>query len=263
MRVYVLGCGPAGLFASHAAIEAGHQVTILSKARKSHMYGAQYLHRPIPGLGGSEPVMLDYRLVGNAEDYATKVYGEVPIDFVSPDKLVGQHPAWNIRRAYEEAWVRYSDRILNATLSPATVMGILDRNEVGLIISTVPAPALCYQPERHSFVCRDVWAIGDAPDRDVSAPKVCPPNTVICDGTRDVGWYRASNIFGFNTVEWPEDRKPPIENVARISKPVRTNCDCYQDSGRVWRAGRFGTWQKGYLSHQAYFEIQQAFKGLS
>jgi len=55
-RIFILGCGPAGLFAAQAAAEMGCSAVIISKLRRSEMYGAQYLHSEIPGLtDGSNP----------------------------------------------------------------------------------------------------------------------------------------------------------------------------------------------------------------
>ena len=35
-----------------------------------------------------------------------------------------------------------------------------------------------------------------------------------------------------------------------MRKPIATNCDCFPN---VIRAGRFGTWKKGVLTHDAMF----------
>jgi len=51
MRIAVLGCGPAGLMSAHAAMvatESEADLAIFSTKRKSPLYGAQYLHQPIP-----------------------------------------------------------------------------------------------------------------------------------------------------------------------------------------------------------------------
>lgn len=260
LRVVVLGCGPAGLFAAHAATMAGHSVQILSRARKSHMYGAQYLHAPIPELtDDSPPFEVEYRLLGTAEQYAAKVYGETPPDFVSPQRLVGKHKAWDIRRAYDRAWNLYEGRIRDCQVNPI-VMAELSTSDYDIVISTIPAQQICFHPERHFFKARKAWAIGDAPDRDQFAPALAGYNTVICNGTDEGSWYRASNILGHRTVEWPEGTRPPIEGIAEFTKAVGTNCDCWRDNSRpqFWRAGRYGTWMKAMFSHHAFYNMTQA-----
>lgn len=261
-KVLVLGCGPAGLFAAHAAALSGHDVIIYSKKRRSHMYGAQYLHYPIPGLRhDNKSFMVDYRLEGETWEYAEKVYGDsVPFE-VSPEKYLGLQPAWNIREAYAVVWELYEGRIIYLTVEPEFMQTFI--NSFDLVINTIPSDRFCKDTERHTFRYRNVWAIGDAPDKGQLAPKLAPLNTVICNGEGDVGWYRASNIDGWCTVEWPEDRKPPIEGVVSVTKPIDNNCDCWDDTGKYWRAGRFGLWRKDVLAHHAYWWTFEAFKAVA
>jgi threonine dehydrogenase-like Zn-dependent dehydrogenase len=192
LKVIVLGCGPAGLFAAHAAVRAGHEVAIFSKKRKSHMYGAQYLHAPIPDLTDDSPsFQVEYRLLGTVADYATKVYGEEPPDFVSPEKLLGRHKAWDIRRAYDRAWSMYEGRIVDWEVKAHDLMDWSISN-LDVLISTIPLPLICQQQGKHFFKTRKAWAIGDAPDRDQFAPALAEYNTVLCNGSNEGSWYRAS-----------------------------------------------------------------------
>lgn len=268
-RAAILGCGPAGLFAAHGLIERGWTVTIFSKRRRSEMFGAQYLHAPIAGLtDGIEPVTVHYRLRGTIEGYREKVYGPNPVA-TSVATLKEWHAAWDIRSAYYRAYQMYEGLIVeqrvspeflgierwDPNMSPLRERNIIDGRMFDLVLNSIPADILCYQKEIHRFESTRVWAIGDAPERGTFAPSVVPEdNTVICDGTRDTGWYRASKVFGYTTVEWPGSRKPPLPLVAEVVKPTFTNCNCYA-SGLPYRyesIGRYGVWQKGVLSHHAY-----------
>ena len=244
----VLGCGPAGLFAAHGLIEAGWDVVVISKKRRSEMFGAQYLHKPIKGLSDILAVRsIEYKLLGTPEEYRQKVYGNRPVT-VSPERLAAEHDAWDIRAAYYAAWFRYEERILNIErIAPELVHEW--ESQFPLIVSTIPAPVLCEKPEFHSFASANVWAIGDAPERGIFAPVKTDPFQVLLNGEPDVGWYRASNVFDYRTVEWPGRRKPPLEGVAQVVKPISTNCDCFPD---VRRAGRYGAWNKSALVHTAY-----------
>jgi hypothetical protein len=260
LQIIVLGCGPAGLFATHAAIRAGHTVAIFSKKRKSHMYGAQYLHAPIPDLtDDSPPFQVTYSLLGTVEEYAAKVYGEVPPDFVSPQNLLGQHKAWDIRRAYDRAWSMYESLIVDWNVTSRDLLDWSMSNR-DVVINTIPLTEICQRPDAHFFKARKAWAIGDAPDRDQFAPALAASNSVLCNGTDEGSWYRASNILGYQTVEWPEDNKPPLEGVAEVTKAVGTNCDCWRICAQpqFWRAGRYGTWMKGQFSHNAFYNMTQA-----
>jgi len=259
-RVWILGCGPAGMFAAHAARQSGiplSGIRILSKNRPSRMFGAQYLHAEIPGLvSEADAFDVDYQLRGVVDDYRGKVYGPNSTAITSPERLLGFHRAWDIRTAYARAWNQYSTRIEDAQLSPDAIEALAgNAGRRAIVVSSVPLPVLCQDPERHTFEVATIWAMGDAPELNQYAPVTVTPDTVVCNGEDSPRWYRASNIRGYRSVEWPDGRKPPVEGVARVSKPIRTNCDC---TPRVLRVGRYGTWGKGVLSHHAYEDVLKA-----
>lgn len=266
-RVLVLGAGPAGLFAAWAAREKGYEVEILSqRTEPSHMFGAQYLHRPIPGLSdesvnGHE--MVDYRMDGTALGYAEKVYGPergpLMSSVVSPATLTGQHAAWDIRHAYECAWREFKDVIDKSTVSEKVMDHLLSYGSAHYIISSIPPQAYCLYPQMHQFSTAEIWSKGDAPELDLWCPVRVDPFTVVCNGEKSPGWYRASNVFGYRTAEWPGYRKPPVDGVALVKKPIATNCNCF-GGGRVLRVGRYGTWTKGQLSHDAYYDTKDFLK---
>lgn len=256
-RVLVLGCGPAGLIAAHAAAwHHGAEVKILSVKRPSQLYGCQYLHKDIPGIPTRGPEVVRYRLVGNSEGYRKKVYGSLSLP-VSPQQYAGDHQAWDLRRAYEWLYEKYEDQIINARMSPSGILPMLNDIMPDACISSLPAPVLCQRGDEHTFASVKCYAIGDAPELGQSVP-IAPEQdfTVHCDGTSEVSWYRICKVFGYSTVEWPgHKRKPPLEGVVDFHKPLSTNCDCLPS---ILRVGRYGRWQKGVLSHEAY--VAAAYK---
>lgn len=240
---------------------AGLEAHVVSKKRKSEMFGAQYLHRPIPEISEDEPFHVNYIMQGEFSVYREKVYGKDFRGVVSPEEFAGNdHLGWNIRSAYDTLWTRWQDKIndVNFTNSQQVAGLIAEAMEKGYahIISTMPAPYLCIDPA-HGFSGQDVWAIGDAPERGIFSPIVSDLNTVVCSGWWEESWYRKSNILGYNSVEWPANKKVPIEGVAKITKPLATNCTCWPN---VHRLGRYGKWTKGALSHEAFYET---FLGLA
>jgi hypothetical protein len=261
-RVYVLGAGPAGLLAADAADALGYDVTVFSKPNpsglvaKSQLYGCQYLHAPVPSpvLAGA-PNQVTYTLQGEVAGYRDKVYGPSYHGAVSPDEYGTEvdHKAWDLRRVYEALWRNWQWDIVPVDIGPGQVHEMLD-SKPHLLVSTIPAPQLCINTE-HLFPEASVWAFGEAPNR--ISPVRVPPFTVQCNGEPDVGWYRAANVYGYTTVEWPARRKPPIDGVVRVAKPISTNCDCWCGNKRYLRAGRFGRWQKGVLVHEAYKEVYE------
>lgn len=252
-RAAVLGCGPAGLFAAHALIRSGWDVEIFSNKRKSDMFGAQYLHKPIDGLTDN-PVLLDARLRGTAEEYRTKVYGEGSTVQVSPEVYTGASAVWDIRTAYDAAWFMYEGRIEHYPGIDAGGMGLILSRHYRLVVSSIPAPALCAKV--HQFANRKIWAIGDAPERGVKCPIRTIDMTVEYNGEPSPRWYRLANVFDHTTAEWPYEPKPPIEGLSEVVKPLSTTCDCW--SGSVIRVGRYGRWEKGVLAHSAYYDVKTA-----
>lgn len=252
-KVAVLGCGPTGLVAAHAAIRSGADVMIYSKRRKSDMFGAQYLHQPIPDTPTGRPIWLRYSLNGTIEDYRRKVYGEDSNVQVSPEDYDGQHAAFDIRAAYDWLWDEYEELVEDTTVSPGWIVGSLPAG-FDHVISTVPLPQLCVR--NHSFAGQDIWAMGDSNRQTV--PVNVAKNTVLCNGEPEPSWYRASNIFDYKTVEWPDNgRKPPLP-VAKLTKPLFNTCTCWP---QLVRLGRFGMWQKGMLVHHAYMMTMDLMNG--
>lgn len=247
MRVAILGCGPAGLMAAHGAILAGaKEIRVFSKKRKSELFGAQYLHAPIPEATSGDPFLIRYTLTGTAEAYRAKVYGDNWTGTVSPEDLSESHEGWDIRQTYDWLWSTYAETIMDFDLNPLSVNQIRE-SKPDIIVNTVPRPALC--AKGHQFKSTMIWAAGDAPERGKVIPyRQCPPNTVLCNGELEQAWYRLSHIDGFRTVEWPDYVRPPIE-AAQVTKPTWTNCDCTDDMVNV---GRYGRWEKGSLSHEAF-----------
>lgn len=263
--VAIFGCGPAGLFAAQAARSLGHAVDIFSVKKFSDMFGAQYLHEPIPGLSG-EAFDVMYSLWGTNLGYARKVYGPElgpeMVDSVSPSKLLGIRPAWNIRTAYARAWERFESRITDTMITPENLHNLMIlKHRYSLVVNSMPARALCAR-RGHQFHSAEIWAIGDAPEANVYCPVHVSMDSVVCNGEPSPGWYRASNILGWHTAEWPGRLRPPIEGVVKVHKPISTDCDCLSaiNGVRVLRVGRYGTWTKGVLSHDAYGETWKALR---
>jgi hypothetical protein len=250
-RIAIFGIGPSGLAAAAAVLRAGRCVDLFSKRlEKSQLFGCQYLHAPIFGYTHHDPITVDYTMIGTPEDYRRKVYGDDWNGKVSPEDFEGRHKAWDIRLTYANLW---NDIMLRGDGS-VRVRGVnitarwIQENQALLstyasVISTIPADYICYQ--EHDFRSHVVWASGTTePGSDETAE-------IVCDGTRDVDWYRKSSVFGYRTIEWPT--KPEGIPAARVVKPLRTNCGCFPS---IIRMGRYGRWQKGILVHQVYQQAE-------
>ena len=239
MNITVLGCGPAGLLAAHAAFQAGHTPRIVSRKVRSKIGGAQYLHTHIPDLTHRDPedyVEFEYR--GDARGYAQKVYGVADAP-TSWGDYQGRVPIWNMRQAYDELWKRYESYV-----EDQVVTSDLSAIGSGLILSTVPRKLLC--DRNHQFISQEVsiW-YAKAERKD---------NQIIYNGNPDTPWYRYSHLFGWESIEWP-NAPAPDSDLVRVVKPLYTDCTCYP---KVVKLGRYGRWEKKILSHDAYWMAVQA-----
>lgn len=265
--VAILGCGPTGLMVAHAAELSGWDFRIYSRKQPSKLYGAQYLHQAIPNLDCGVPKMVRYTLRGTAEAYRRKVYGDEWDGTVSPEDFVETHGAWDIREAYDHLWREYSEEIYDVNIDREWARWdgwMLPGTD--LVISTVPRN-IWAQPG-DLFQSQKIWALGDTEMPRVEPPYRPEPFTVICEGSRDVPWYRISNIFGYCTIEWPftgyepenqwapGDYLPPIPGASIVEKPLRHNSTA---ASQFVHLGRYGAWQKGVLTSDAFYEAMKVF----
>lgn len=239
--VAVLGCGPAGLLAAHAAVELGMDVTIFSTKAPSKIGGAQYLHRQIPGLTGEDQDgQISVEHVGTREGYALKIYGDETAP-VSWDSYVGKKlPVWNMQSCYHEAWRRYSSLIRDVRVTPDFLYHLVEGRKFEHVFSCIPRPAICVN-RLHRFESQDVWI------QDGS--RLSGDMLIVYNGDPGSPWYRTSRIFGFQGTEYPVASDAPLGCV-RIKKPLHSDCDCW--SGKIHPMGRYGRWEKPILIHHAY-----------
>lgn len=241
MKIAVLGCGPAGLLAAHAAVLAGHNPDVLSVYRPSPIGGAQYLHRAIPGITSTVPDgKVRFLKTGTREGYAQKVYGDMHAR-TSWEQYEGDHDIWNMRRAYAALWWMYEGLVKDFKVDHVELRQLLDSYDK--IFSTVPLKALCYQG--HEFASQDVW---------ITTERWCDEGQILMSGEGWVPYYRASTIFGHASAEYSYDRG---SDAVKVTKPLRNTCTCFPE---VTMLGRYGQWRKEILIHHAF---EGALKELS
>jgi hypothetical protein len=272
-KVAILGAGPAGLMAAHAASQFGSLVSIFTQGvdgpTKSRLGGAQFLHKPIEGINDTfvPDGMLTYRLAGSNDGYQAKVYGEEPVPFVSMERVQDGMivPAWRLEETYDRLWETYVqsslDHINVVDVSAAWLMDLIEGGFFDLIVSTIPKTAVCLahagltDGRPHAFVSQSIRIRNECA---FEGEAIKAANTIWYDGSKNVSWYRTSMLFGVGSTEWGETApaRLPYDGVIKARKPLRTDCKCFD--GRVLFAGRFGRWEKGALTHDAYVETVKA-----
>lgn len=270
--VAILGIGPAGLAAAHACRLAGVPFALFSRdLHASRLGGAQFLHRPLPLVNDEAPdFKLLYTIVGTADIYKEKVYGNEPVPFVSfknqePGTVV---PAWSLPLTYERLFEELvgTNQVNQADVNPYVLNEWQASGDFAFIVSSVPKPAICrthygFEDGRaHLFVSQTVRIMNE------SVLGTSFDNTIIYDGTHNVSWYRTSRINGVGSTEWGEgapEKLPYEEPIVKVSKPIRTDCTCWQNAAvPVINVGRFGTWSKGELVHNAFIKTWEKISAL-
>jgi hypothetical protein len=258
MRVAILGCGPAGLIAAYAAEVAGHIPTIYSHKVQSKIFGAQYLHEPIPGLSPDEPELeIQVIKMGSARGYAKNVYNDLKMQ-VSWNKFKeGFTPGWSLKRVYDQLWARYEDRIHDIIINPSAIKMIVSGYDK--TFSTFPARSIC-SIWQHNFPAAAIWVIHGPVEKDAvnREQNIMIYNGVDMNGAS--GWYRYSCISGYESWEFSSrhTQLQILDDGLQISegfKPLGTNCDCHPN---LIRLGRFGKWDKNVFTHHSYQEVLDA-----
>lgn len=249
MKVAVLGCGPSGLLAAHAAVLGGHQVAIYSRKVKSEIHGAQYIHEEIPDVTGS-PNVISYAKLGTSTGYAEKVYGSplAPSSWASFPQ--GDYPAWPMGAVYDRLWIAHERRILDGSIGPADLRSLTGPDGFDLVFNSIPARSLCVAS--HTF---RVAEVAFEPTCYVDLD-----NVVVYSGRETEPWYRTSNLFGHEWTEYGMYAGTVVETMAgwvRGIKPIETDCDCHTHPKLV-RVGRFGKWEKKVLVTDAFKDAKEA-----
>jgi len=255
VSVAIIGCGPAGMFAAEACRQQGITPRILAPRKSmSTIGGAQYLHKEIPGLTGKADGLIHYRKLGTRDGYANKVYGNLKMQ-VSWDTFdEGARPFWSLQSAYALAWLRSSETIREISVIPGHLRALI--NSYDLVINTAPKKMLCLQPDRHTFTSQRVYLTVPEKRVDLRAE-----NQIVYNGQPRVRWYRWSFINGLGSYEFSFDPGYTKKQVIEIHKPLNNFCDCHE-SDKYLEVGRYGRWQKGALTHEAYFLTMEALDAL-
>jgi hypothetical protein len=245
--VAVIGCGPAGVLAAYAALQEGAEVTVWSPpgVGKSPIHGAQYIHGEVVGLPESaEPFYVRYRYVGTEEGYRQKIYGDsVPTNGTSWGMFRPKELAWPMGAVYDYLWNVVE---LNAAVGYRVLTGVdLLRmvEEYDYVLNTAPLNKLT----GGTFTMEEVYAL---PKNMLRVPE----NEIWYLGDEDRA-YRASNIAGHPSTEYPTREAVPAWNRAKATRVIKP-LDCQVELPGVYRLGRYGKWQKGQLAHHAYEEAR-------
>lgn len=255
MKVIVIGCGPAGLAAAHAAVGLGAEVTVYAPGQKTPQRGPLLIQRPIPGINTEHPHGTIHQVVigGSIIDYRYKLYGDINIG-INGDILKPCYHAWNHVETYERLWTAYSDLIVPRTVSPSSLSVM--HCQADLVVSTASAEAMC-RLGTATGVGQHKFLYGRVAVTPYTSYPNQPDNTIIFNATPDSPWVRSSLVFGVPVTEWLPEKAPGEATIIR--KPISTDCNCYP---HVLRTGRFGAWKNETWVDTAYWDVYNAITSL-
>jgi hypothetical protein len=251
MKVAVIGCGPAGLAAAHAAYGLGAEVTIYSPGERSPQKGPLVLQRPIPAITLDHPDGYIRQLVigGSILDYRYKLYGDINIG-INGDILEPGYHCWNHIAAYDAMWAIYMQgkRVRRITgMMHGTALQLLHEH-FDLVVNTAPLNRLCIDPAHEfKFKSVEITLQRSYPDQ--------PPDTTIFNAGQEFRWVRSAWLLGNECTEWLPGMAPEELDPFVIRKPISHTCNCFQ---RVLGTGRFGAWHNQTWVDTAYYDTRSA-----
>ncbi len=259
MRIAILGMGPSAAYAYRACVDFGiaSEVDVFGTLPKQLPAGAFWLHKVPLTIRMSTQHHVLVTSTGKASMYTYKMWGrEIPSSFPT-------HPfvteAFNPSEVLPLLWegVRPIDR---GPLSDADI--IMLARDYDWVFQTFPSrmdkdvgPKLVPLP----ILVREVPAISDG---------FC-----LYNGEYNVKWVRMTTIFGRQCIEFPASVIPsevPPELAMRWSDyigdgdwtmhvmadlPPETQPVKFSLAPNVVLVGRFATWNRKVLSHEAYQQV--------
>lgn len=253
-RAVILGNDTAALLAAHACLDAGWTFDIFAEPEPEQLHGVPLLYERIPNI--SLPTRKIQVKSENPAGYSAKVHGPGAQGNVSVG--MGSCYVLDQRSVYRYLWQHYATNIYHWVFSASSFEPfIVDAaHHYQAVFSSLPLALLCNKG--HRFDQRSYFTIYDSPNQGLMSPVRVALNTVVLDGTNFVGWYRAANVFGHCSVEWPAHKgspRPPIPGVMKLTAPVDTNCDCFPE---VTKIGPAGTGRESETLDTVYSSVSSA-----
>lgn len=238
MKVAIIGGGLVGRIAAWATMQAGHSPRIFDRMRYAKApRGFVYEHQPLfLPLRRQRIHVLEQ---GTAEGYAQKVYGDpkAPVSF-------GQYAG--IQQGYDPQELLnclngLQDGMVNSEANFA------DFDEIRLlftdyerVIFTLPLNKFFKGTYKSTKGSVGAWKLDPGEDLE---------NFCVYNGSPDVPWHRSGSMFGFAFREYATmqpDHFPIVKVVSGTPPPELVN---------VLFTGRYGRWDKEWLSHHTYFQV--------
>jgi len=262
MSIAIIGSGMAGLLAAKALEDKGiKNFEIYDKSPgkgASGAVGLHYLHNrcglPLKTERIQNVVIGDSKWKPPSVAYNDKIWGmmEHP-DSNSLEQLVATNEIYNFGKAYKMLYEIYSDRIMESEIKGLSGMKRL-ANAHDYVLTTIPAPIWMGELHGVSFPKKEIKVSQKLPN-NIEIPEWID-HFSLYNISEDDGWYRCSRVFGVVFTEYP--KTADIENTMtayKIRGATIPESAKRKIPNNIYMVGRWGTWKRSYLVHQAYQDI--------
>ena len=259
MKVAILGSGPSGMMASHAASEYGAKISIFDsspdKSRRNS--GVYFLHDDCNLLLDSIKIRQTILGINSlseeqiSEAYGLKVYGKLVSKVSILNAIKNKEVSgYNAGQAIERLWDLYKDHINRQTISGLKDVEVL-LDKYDKVISTIPARVL-YPNYKYEHTV--AWIkVGTSPKHEAFILYSVSPNH---------NWYRCSAMFGVFVMEYGYDYVPPAPSnnltldVYEYKKVIKVLGEGLMSTiSDLFLVGRYGAWKKATLTHDVFYEV--------
>ena len=269
MKAAILGTGFPALIAAYAvekycdATDQPSEVVLYGQESTPERHGARWYEREIPGLK-IKSAMVTVQAVGDVDDYIAKLNGPLTeYNRPRPDFL-----AFDYHEANLLLHNRFADRMSAMGINPKN-LDEFSWDDCDFVFSTIPRPAFFGREESKMFAATRHWRLDEPSDQQRFAQEGdISKNICIFDGSKNSGWYRVMQTFGLISVEWPFDKKPPLEDLYTEILPLSAAPDLkLRNVDPLWRAkttfahvGPLARWSPCTDLGEVYFDVMKVLR---
>lgn len=211
--VAILGTGMTAFVAAQAIEHYFHgdvEFVIYGPNMKPVQSGAKWYEREIPEVNVLSR-MVSTESVGTAGEYIKKIGGPITRYTSARNNFL----AFNYHDAHQLLWEKFNKDIVEI----APDLNLIENGEWGqydFVFNTAPRINFFSPDQHHFFSATRHWRLdevygGHGLPYAASADR--NKNIMIFDGTPDSSWFRITQTFGLVSIEWPFEKKPPIQDL--------------------------------------------------
>lgn len=274
-KVAILGTGISSAYAYRACFDYKlKRVDVFNFESGKPGIGAFYLHWVPEDIQLKVPAQkVAYLGIGTAKVYMERQWPQLKHNTALrrntktsfPSKGLILEEGWNAKEVWELLWIRANIDTVAFKLSDADIKDLARTYDI--VFQSFPSQAALSTQPVNALIPIEVFPKGANILNDKLAGMVedCP-NVIIYNGKEDSSrWVRASMMFGATSIEYPytmkeEDIHLKKGGQLKVIQDIFPGVRPYRERivPNVIPIGRFATYKRSYLSHDAYKQVWDA-----